>query len=81
MAPCPDHRGHLIGSIFTCTGLPNVLVKISGEVPIMDGSALDFCNLVESAEIIVQDDPIEEIRIAEPLELPLNPGGRQEPEG
>lgn len=65
---------HLM-AVFHVYGLTNVLVKISGEVPIMDGSALDFCNLVESAEIIVQDDPIEEIRIAEPLELPLNPGG------
>jgi UDP-3-O-[3-hydroxymyristoyl] N-acetylglucosamine deacetylase len=65
---------HLM-AVFHVYGLTNVLVKISGEVPIMDGSALDFCNLVESAEIIVQDDPIEEIRITEPLELPLNPGG------
>jgi UDP-3-O-acyl N-acetylglucosamine deacetylase len=65
---------HLM-AVFHVYGLTNVLVKISGEVPIMDGSALEFCKLVESAEIIVQDDPIEEIRITEPLELPLNPDG------
>lgn len=67
---------HLM-AVFHVYGLTNVLVKISGEVPIMDGSALDFCNLVESAELIVQDDPIEEIRITEPLELPLNPNGQK----
>jgi UDP-3-O-acyl N-acetylglucosamine deacetylase len=65
---------HLM-AVFHVYGLTNALVKISGEVPIMDGSALDFCNLVESAELIVQDDPIEEIRIAEPVALPLNANG------
>jgi UDP-3-O-acyl N-acetylglucosamine deacetylase len=65
---------HLM-AVFHVYGLTNVLVKISGEVPIMDGSALEFCNLVESAEIIIQDEPIEEIQISEPLELPLDPGG------
>jgi UDP-3-O-acyl-N-acetylglucosamine deacetylase len=40
----------------------------------MDGSALQFCNLVENAEIIVQGDSIEEVRITEPIELPMPPG-------
>lgn len=65
---------HLM-AVFHVYGLTNVLVKISGEVPIMDGSAIEFCNLVESAEIIFQDELIEEIRILEPLELPLDPKG------
>jgi UDP-3-O-[3-hydroxymyristoyl] N-acetylglucosamine deacetylase len=60
---------HLM-AVFHVYGLTNVLVKISGEVPIMDGSAVEFCSLVESAEIIPQDELIEEIRITEPLELP-----------
>lgn len=64
---------HLM-AVFHIYGLTNVLVKISGEVPIMDGSALEFCRLVESAEIITQDETIEEIRISEPLELPLPEG-------
>ena len=50
-------------------GLTNLLVKISGEVPIMDGSAVEFCDLLESAEIINQDGAVEEIRVTEPLEL------------
>jgi UDP-3-O-acyl N-acetylglucosamine deacetylase len=59
---------------FHMYGLTNVLVKISGEVPIMDGSALQFCELIESADIIVQDEPIKEIVITEPLELPMASG-------
>ncbi len=65
---------HLM-AVFHAYGLTNVLVKISGEVPIMDGSAVEFCKLVESAEIIVQDELIEEVIITEPIELPLDPSG------
>ena len=65
---------HLM-AVFHAYGLTNVLVKISGEVPIMDGSAVEFCKLVESAEIIVQDELIEEVIITEPFELPLDPSG------
>lgn len=61
---------HLM-AVFHIYGLTNVLVKISGEVPIMDGSALEFCDLVESAEIIVQDELIEEVSITEPIELEM----------
>lgn len=64
---------HLM-AVFHVYGLTNLLVKISGEVPIMDGSALDFCGLVENAEIITQDETITPIRIEEPVELPLAPG-------
>lgn len=65
---------HLM-AVFHVYGLTNVLVKISGEVPIMDGSAVEFCRLVESAEIIPQEDCVEEIRLTQPLELPLDPAG------
>lgn len=64
---------HLM-AVFHVYGLTNLLVKISGEVPIMDGSAVDFCDLVENAEIITQDDPIEPIRITEVFELPQPEG-------
>ncbi len=77
---CLQHDGliartieHLM-AVFHIYGLTNVLVKISGEVPIMDGSALEFCDLVESAEIITQEETIEEIVISEPIELPQAPG-------
>lgn len=40
--------------------ISNVLVKISDEIPIMDGSASAFCDLVEQAGIIEQDVLAEE---------------------
>lgn len=64
---------HLM-AVFHVYGLTNLLVKISGEVPIMDGSALEFCKLVENAEIITQDEIIEGIRITEPMEIPVPAG-------
>ncbi|HXH12272.1 MAG TPA: UDP-3-O-acyl-N-acetylglucosamine deacetylase [Alphaproteobacteria bacterium] len=36
-------------------GVTNALVKIGGEVPFMDGSARDFCQLLEEAGIEEQD--------------------------
>jgi UDP-3-O-acyl N-acetylglucosamine deacetylase len=45
--------------------ISNLQVKISGEIPIMDGSALEFCQLIEEAGIEEQDAPLEEIIIAE----------------
>jgi UDP-3-O-acyl N-acetylglucosamine deacetylase len=63
---------HLM-AVFHVYGLTNVLVKISGEVPIMDGSALEFCQLIEGAEIIPQEELIEDVRITEPIELSFDP--------
>ena len=45
--------------------ISNLQVKISGEIPIMDGSALEFCQLIEEAGIDEQDAPLEEIVIDE----------------
>jgi UDP-3-O-acyl N-acetylglucosamine deacetylase len=64
---------HLM-AVFNVYGLNNLLVKISGEVPIMDGSAAEFCDLVENARIISQGEPSEEIVVTDTIELPL-PGG------
>ena len=43
--------------------ISNLLVKIEDEVPIMDGSSLDFCAIVEDAGIEEQDVALEEIVI------------------
>jgi UDP-3-O-[3-hydroxymyristoyl] N-acetylglucosamine deacetylase len=43
--------------------ITNLLVKMQGEVPIMDGSAVEFCDLINSAGIVEQEGPIEEIVI------------------
>jgi UDP-3-O-acyl N-acetylglucosamine deacetylase len=44
--------------------LTNVLVKIGGEVPFMDGSARDFCELIESAGVEEQaaEAPLLQVR-------------------
>ena len=43
--------------------ISNLLVKISDEIPIMDGSALDFCQLIEEAGIEEQGVELDEIII------------------
>jgi UDP-3-O-[3-hydroxymyristoyl] N-acetylglucosamine deacetylase len=44
-------------------GITNVLVKMQGEIPILDGSAAEFCQLLENAGIVAQPEEIEEIQI------------------
>ncbi|MBI3062735.1 MAG: UDP-3-O-[3-hydroxymyristoyl] N-acetylglucosamine deacetylase [Deltaproteobacteria bacterium] len=44
-------------------GVTNLLVKMHGEIPIMDGSALDFCHLIEEAGLQEQDEEWSEIVI------------------
>ncbi|MFN7971880.1 MAG: UDP-3-O-acyl-N-acetylglucosamine deacetylase [Acidobacteriota bacterium] len=48
-------------------GVTNLLIKIADEVPIMDGSARDFCQLLDDGGIIDQDATVEEIVIEERL--------------
>ena len=43
--------------------ISNLLVKINDELPIMDGSAHDFCGIVEDAGVEDQDSALEEIII------------------
>jgi len=47
----------------------NLLVKINNEVPIMDGSAADFCQLIEDAGIEEQEAALDEITISERYEI------------
>jgi len=53
---------HLMSSLHAY-GISNVLIKMQGEIPILDGSALEFCELVESAGIVDQAERIEPLRI------------------
>jgi len=43
--------------------ITNLMIKINNEVPIMDGSSLDFCQLIEDAGIEEQEALLEEIVI------------------
>ena len=44
---------HLM-AIFSIYGITNVLIKINDEVPNIDGSAKDFCDLIKQAGIVEQ---------------------------
>jgi len=43
--------------------ITNLLIKIGDEAPVMDGSAKDFCQLVEDGEFEEQDAPYQELVI------------------
>ncbi len=43
--------------------ITNLLVKMQGEIPIMDGSAIEFCQLLENAGFTEQPEEIKEIRV------------------
>ncbi|MFN8627283.1 MAG: UDP-3-O-acyl-N-acetylglucosamine deacetylase [Candidatus Binatia bacterium] len=47
--------------------ITNLLVKTHAEVPIMDGSAIEFCRLIDSAGVVDQDGSVEEIIIERPI--------------
>src|SRR5947208_516697 len=44
-------------------GITNLMVKMQGEIPVLDGSAVAFCQLLESAGIAEQDETVEELRV------------------
>ncbi len=47
--------------------ITNLLVKIGDEAPIMDGSAIDFCQIIEDGGVEEQNDYLEQIIIDEPI--------------
>ena len=51
-------------------GITNLLIKVSEEIPIFDGSAIEICNKIDEAGIVEQKDGIEPLRITEKVELP-----------
>jgi UDP-3-O-[3-hydroxymyristoyl] N-acetylglucosamine deacetylase len=53
---------HLLAT-FHAYGVTNLLVKMQGEVPTMDGSALEFCRLLDSVGVVDQGGTVEEIVI------------------
>jgi UDP-3-O-[3-hydroxymyristoyl] N-acetylglucosamine deacetylase len=45
---------HLLSALHAY-GITNLLVKVEGEVPILDGSAAEFCALIDSVGVVDQD--------------------------
>lgn len=42
-------------------GISNLLVKVQGEIPILDGSAVEFCNLIDEAGIQEENEEWSEV--------------------
>ena len=57
-------------------GLTNLLVKVSEEVPIFDGSAQDICTKIEEAGIIDQKKGVEPLVVRERIALENLPSGK-----
>lgn len=53
---------HLMSALHAY-GITNLLVKCNGEVPVMDGSALEFCKLIEEIGVVEQSAKVYEIAI------------------
>lgn len=49
--------------------ISNLLVKIGEEVPVLDGSAVEFCRLLEEAGIAAQEEGREELCVDEPCQV------------
>ena len=64
-------------------GITNLLVKVQGELPIMDGSALEFCQAIEEAGVEEQSEESSEIVIDRAYEVRAKNGEfiRIEPSG
>jgi UDP-3-O-acyl-N-acetylglucosamine deacetylase len=57
-------------------GITNLLVKVSEEVPIFDGSALEICDNIERAGIIEQKAGVGPLKIDSSISLPNLGDGR-----
>jgi len=60
---------HLLAALFGC-GVDNAIVELDGfEVPIMDGSAAPFVELIQAAGVLRLDAPRQYLRILKPVEV------------
>lgn len=46
-------------------GIANILIKVGDEVPILDGSAVELCKLIEDAGVVEQSAPVAPFRPTE----------------
>lgn len=60
---------HFLSAVYAY-GIDNLRVVVNGnEMPIMDGSAISFCLLLDEAEILLQDAPKKVLCIRKPIEV------------
>ena len=53
---------HLLSALHAY-GVGNLLIKVHGEIPVLDGSALEFCRVLEDVGVAEQDEPQREVVI------------------
>ena len=58
-------------------GLTNLLIKVSEEVPIFDGSALDLCRKIEEAGVAEQNAGIKPLVVTEQVTVANLPEGKE----
>jgi len=56
-------------SALNAYGVSNLLIKCDGEVPVLDGSSLEFCNLFEEVGLVEQEGTWHRIVIEEPIRI------------
>ncbi|MGI6680838.1 MAG: UDP-3-O-acyl-N-acetylglucosamine deacetylase [Bdellovibrionota bacterium] len=59
---------HMMSSL-SAYRISNLLIKCNGEVPVMDGSSIEFCKLIENVGIVEQEGDWYEIKIDETLKI------------
>jgi len=59
---------HLLSALHAY-GITNLLVKVHGEIPVLDGSAVEFCRTLEEVGVEDQDRPRKEIVIDKRYEV------------
>lgn len=63
---------HLMATLHAY-GITNLLVKIEGEVPILDGSAVELCDLLEQAGVDEQDATLPTVVLHEEIRIDSGP--------
>lgn len=59
---------HLLSALHAY-GITNLLIKCNGEVPVMDGSAKEFCALLEDTGIEIQSETVSALKIEEKVRI------------
>ncbi len=59
---------HLLSALHAA-GVTNLLIKVHGEIPVLDGSALEFCNRLEEVGLEDQDAARLELVVDRPFEV------------
>lgn len=65
---------HLLGALHAY-GISNLLIKCNQEVPIFDGSAQEFCKVIEEVGLQEQDGSWYEVIVNKPVEIRSGEGG------